>query len=147
MHMHIHTGPPGNVRWYGPVRPSGLTDSLALFRYLKVVLISWEACFITVINHLCNYLYITMLFGYQCLNEIVSGISSIRPSYIASIMSQKKELANKSACVSMRQEKCDNICIISSELAHFHLFDSLFCKNSGFCCISSVVVEKIPSEE
>lgn len=60
---------------------------------------------------------------------------------------RKKERAKTSARVSLKQEKCDNICIISSELAHFHLFDNLFCKNSGFLCISGVVVQKIPSEE
>ncbi len=35
-HIDTHTGPPGNVWGHGPASPSGLTDLLALVRYLRV---------------------------------------------------------------------------------------------------------------
>lgn len=87
------------------------------------------------------------------MNVIGLSMFKLFPVFLASdlltfdLLSQKKELANTSAHLSLIQEKCDNICIISSERARFHLFHNLFYKDSGFLCISGVVVEKIPSEE
>lgn len=116
LHTSIYTQDPlGMLGGDSPVRPSGLTDTLALFRYLKVVLISWEVC--------CQNIVLVLILHYgYCIvhNYFISQKASdflFWAFWYQNFFHLTREKSNI-ASVNWRQELCE-IYPISSELAHF----------------------------
>lgn len=147
--MHIYTqDPPGNVSGHGPVRPSGLTDPLALFRYLKVVLISWEVCCRNIVFFLILYYeYCIVLFTISLLIKRFKTscleLFNIRPSFIWPILSQKLELATEPVSTGDK----NNVIVSVHFHLNLHISSTNTCKHSGSLCISCMALEQIPSEE
>lgn len=134
--MHIHTGTPGNVRKHGPVRPSGPTDPLALFRYLKVALKSWEVC---CQNNVVVFFFNVVLWLLYCIvhNQFINrNVSDLLLR--AFIIRPFSDLE------------------LETRTAWWYLYNFIWscpysstntCKHAGSLCISCMVLEQILSEE